>query len=205
MIKRVGAGGPGVDLVVDQVVELEHVDVAHGDPLVELLAGAAVVEDGLAVLGQAGVLEALADRVLGGPVEDRADRLEPELGRGPAQVGLEDLADVHTARHAQRVQQDLDRRAVGQERHVLLGEDLGDDPLVAVAAGHLVADRDHPLGRDVDLDHLEHARGELVAPLQAVEPAVLLVAEGSIRGAYWRTTLRASAAARGCGDRALRA
>ena len=80
--------------------------------------------------------------------------LEPELGRGPAQVGLQDLADVHTAGHAQRVQQDLDRRAVGQERHVLLGEDLGDDALVAVAAGHLVADGDHPLGGDVDLDHL---------------------------------------------------
>ena len=92
-------------------------------------------------------------------------------------MGLQDLADVHPARHAERVEEDLDRRAVGQERHVLFGEDLGDDALVAVPAGHLVADRDHPLGRDVDLDHLQHARGKLVAPLQAVELAVLLVAE----------------------------
>ena len=69
-------------------------------------------------------------------------------------------------------------RAVLEERHVLLGEDLGDDPLVAVAAGHLVADRDDPLGGDVDLDHLEHAGGELVAALQAVEPPLLLVLEG---------------------------
>ena len=113
-----------------------------------------------------------------GAVEHRADGLEPELGGGPAQVGLEDLAHVHAARHAQRVQQDLDRGAVGQERHVLLGEDLGDDALVAVAAGHLVADRDDPLGGDVDLDHLLHARGQLVAALQGVELAVLLVEEG---------------------------
>ena len=35
-----------------------------------------------------------------------------------------------------------------------------------------------PLGGDVDLDHLQHARGQLVAALQAVEPALLLVLEG---------------------------
>ena len=93
-------------------------------------------------------------------------------------MGLQDLADVHAARHAQRVQQDLDRGAVLEERHVLLGQDLGDDALVAVPAGHLVADRDDPLGGDVNLDHLQHARGQLVAALQAVQLAVLLVAEG---------------------------
>ena len=105
--------------------------------------------------------------VLAGAVEHRVIGLEAELGRRPAQVRLENLADVHTAGHAQRVEQDLDRRAVGQERHVLLGQDLGDDALVAVPAGHLVADRDHPLGGDVDLDHLQHAAGQLVAALHA--------------------------------------
>ena len=103
---------------------------------------------------------------------------KPELGGGPAQVRLQDLADVHPAGDAQRVQEDLDAGAVLQERHVLLGEDLGDDALVAVAAGHLVADGDDPLGGDVDLDHLQHARGELVAPLQAVDPPLLLVLQG---------------------------
>jgi hypothetical protein len=97
-----------VDLVVDEVVELEHVEIADGDPLVELVAGPAVVEHRLAVLGQAGLLQALADDVLAGAIEDGADRLEAELGRGPAQVGLEDLAHVHPARHAQGVQEDLD-------------------------------------------------------------------------------------------------
>ena len=69
-------------------------------------------------------------------------RLEAERLRGPAEVGLEDLADVHAAGHAQRVEHDVDRRAVLEERHVLVGQDARDDALVAVAAGHLVADRE---------------------------------------------------------------
>ena len=39
---------PGVDLLVHQVVQLEHVHHAHGDVLVERLAGAAVEEHHLA-------------------------------------------------------------------------------------------------------------------------------------------------------------
>ena len=142
-----------------------------------------------------------------GAVEDGADRLEAELGGGPAEVGLEDLADVHTAGDAQRVEEDLDAGAVVEERHVLFGEDLGDDALVAVAAGHLVADGDDPLGGDVDLDHLEHARGELVAALQAVEPAVRLVPEGFDPRGVLADDLAGPGLSlpRGCGGRVLRA
>ena len=51
----------------------------------------------------------------------------------------------------------------GQVRHVLLGHDLRDDALVAVASGHLVADRELALLGDVHLDELDHARRQLVA------------------------------------------
>ena len=46
--ERVRADRARVDLVVDQVVELEHVHDAHGDLLIEGLAGAAVEEHRLA-------------------------------------------------------------------------------------------------------------------------------------------------------------
>ena len=85
-------------------------------------------------------------------------------------MGLEDLADVHPARHAERVEDDVDRGAVLEERHVLDREDLGDDALVAVPAGELVTVGDLALLRDVDADQLVHARGQLVA-LLAVEDA----------------------------------
>src|SRR5437588_9487470 len=69
-------------------------------------------------------------------------------------------------RNAQRVEHDLDRRAVRQVRHVLLGEDAADDALVAVASGHLVADTELALHGDVNLDHLDDTRRELVALLE---------------------------------------
>ena len=80
------------------------------------------------------------DLCLRDAVEDRRRDLEAErLGR-TAEVRFEHLADVHARRHAERVQHDVNRSAVREERHVFFRHDLGDDALVAVAAGHLVAD-----------------------------------------------------------------
>ena len=58
-------------------------------------------------------------------------------------------------------------RAVRQERHVLRRQDLGDDALVAVAAGHLVADGDLALLGDGDADQPVDAGQELVVQLAA--------------------------------------
>jgi hypothetical protein len=70
------------------------------------------------------------------------DVLVSQPQRAASRGGLEHLADVHAGRDAERVEDDVDGGAVGQERHVLDGQDLGDDALVAVAAGELVADAD---------------------------------------------------------------
>ncbi len=74
---------------------------------------------------------------------------------------LEDLSDVHARRHADRTQDDLDGAPVGQERHVLHGQDLGDHALVAVPPGHLVALGDLALLRDAHPHQLVHARWQL--------------------------------------------
>jgi hypothetical protein len=112
-------------------------------------------------------------------LEHFADAQADALGR-PAQVGFEDLADVHPRRHAQRVQHDVDRRAVGHVGHVLDRHDARDDALVAVAAGHLVARLQAALHRQVDLDHLQHARGQFVA----LRELLALLFEGEVE--RWR-------------------
>src|ERR1700677_1187581 len=82
--------------------------------------------------------------------------------RGPAEVRFEDLTDVHTRRHAERVENDLDRSSVGKVRHIFLRKDAGDNTLVTVASGHLVTDRWLALHGGGDLDHLEDAGREFV-------------------------------------------
>ncbi|ETC89470.1 hypothetical protein XHC_0993 [Xanthomonas hortorum pv. carotae str. M081] len=105
-------------------------------------------------------LAQLADRRLG--FQHALDLATQALG-GPAQMHFQNLADVHTRRHAERVQHDVDRLAGGHVRHVLDRHDVGDHTLVAVAACHLVTRLDAALHCQEHLDHLQHARCEVVA------------------------------------------
>jgi hypothetical protein len=131
---------------------LEHLVVAQRVDLLGLAARLVVqlVEE-LAQFGHAGLL-----------LQHVADALADALA-GPAQVHFQHLAHVHPRGHAQRVEHDVAGRAVGHVGHVLDGDDLGHHALVAVAAGHLVARLQAALDGQVDLDHLQHAGGQLVA------------------------------------------
>jgi hypothetical protein len=175
-----------VDLVLDKMVELEHVDVADGDVPVERLARSPVAEHDLAVLRKAGEAQLLADLLLGRTVEDGRRGLEASLLERPPEVGLQDLADVHSARHAERVEDDVDRGSVRQVRHVFRGQNPGDDALVAVAAGHLVADADLALLGNRDPDQAVHARHEFVAFLAAEDPDIDDLAALAVRQAEGR-------------------
>ncbi len=157
-----------------------------------------------AVVGGTGVVQQVDEFGLAGAVEHRrreADRtlhvrvlvgpadlgeplgrgLEvPAVGRGPPEVGLEHLTDVHPRRHTQWVEHDVQRRAILEEGHVLHRQDLGDDALVAVASGELVTLGDLRLLGDVDPHHVVDARGQLVAvgtaePLDTDDDAAIAV------------------------------
>src|SRR5205085_7851698 len=87
----------------------------------------------------------------------------PSVTRRVPEVRLEHLADVHPGRDTERVEDDVDGRAVEQVGHVLDGQDLRDHALVAVTAGELVALTDLALLADVHAHQLVHAGRELVA------------------------------------------
>ncbi len=188
-----------MDLVVDQVVELQDVHVAHRDRRRERLAGTAVeqlrlagrVDQAHTVARLQRHVEETCDLLLARTVEHRGrdlgarGRLEGvlrQLGRplrvaldlpallgDPPEVGLQHLAEVHSTGDAERVQDDVDRSSVREERHVLDREDLRDDALVAVTAGELVALGDLALLGDVDHDATVDTRAELVVAVFGVE------------------------------------
>src|ERR1700690_1001056 len=114
--QAVRSRGPGVDLVLHEVVELEHVDEADRDRPIERLARAPVAQGDLAVLRQPGLAELISDLLFGRAVEDRRGGLEPALVESPPEVRLENLADVHSARDAEGIEDDVDGSSVGQER-----------------------------------------------------------------------------------------
>jgi len=79
---------------------------------------------------QAGETQQHADLGLVRALEDGCLGVEAQQVRRPAQVRLEDLADVHPARHPERVEHDVHRRPVGEERHILLRHDRAMMPLL---------------------------------------------------------------------------
>jgi hypothetical protein len=121
------------------------------------------VDEALGLLGLVDLLELGAQHVARELRLHVAVDLLAELEGGPAEVDLEDLADVHARRDAEGVEHEVDGGAVFQVREVLGRQDARDDALVAVAAGHLVADLHLALDGDVDLDHLDDAGRQLVA------------------------------------------
>src|SRR5262245_55678429 len=72
--QRVRPDRSRVNLVVDQVRELEHIDRAHGDVALERMTGSPVAEPDLAYRRQAG-----------GPNQGVGGRADFRRSRGPAQ------------------------------------------------------------------------------------------------------------------------
>ena len=87
-------------------------------------------------------------------VEYRCRDVNAECLCRHSEVRLQHLTDVHTGRHAERIQHDLDRCAVLQERHIFFRQDARDDTLVPVTSSHLVAFGNLALLRDVDAHQL---------------------------------------------------
>jgi hypothetical protein len=142
-----------VDLVGDEVVELEHVDDADDDLLLEGLAGETVVKNRLALgadpalgalfllLDLAGLEEKLVDLGLLNTVEHGRSGMEVKVAAGETEIGLEELTQVHTRRHAERIKNNVHRLAIRKERHITAWKNARDDTLVSVTTGHLISIR----------------------------------------------------------------
>src|SRR5262245_20216869 len=108
------------------MMELEHVDIANGDLLIEGLTSTTIIEPHLTARGDPCSLQFVAQLLFGWPVKHRTNCLVTHGARGHAQVSFEDLANVHTTGHAQWIEQNIHRSSVFEEWHILFGKDLGD-------------------------------------------------------------------------------
>ena len=120
----------------------------------------------------------MLDVLLLGAVENRRNRRKSQRFRHPAEVCLKNLPYVHSARHPQRVEQYVKRRAILKERHILFGQYLRNNALVAMATRNLVSNRHGALGRDIYFDHFYHAAGQLVAVLEPFDSLFAFLLKG---------------------------
>ena len=85
-------------------------------------------------------------------------------------MDFQNLSDVHTGWNAEWVQHDIDRCAIRQIRHILDRQDLGDNALVAVTAGHFITFRNLTFLNDIDFNDFIDSRRQIV-PFIALENA----------------------------------
>ena len=156
--------------------QLQYIHVSDGDRPSKRFTGAAITQDNLPIVvitfSKTGlfaqIVQFAQDLVLLRAVKDRRrDQLAFQVSE-PAEVRLEDLSQVHARGNSHWVKDNVERRPIREERHLLHWANRGDDPFVPVPPRKLVADRDLLALRNEDLHKLVHASIKLV-PLIAGE------------------------------------
>ena len=91
-------------------------------------------------------------------VKDRSLNVEAQCLCSQGQMDFQDLSDIHTRRHTQRIQYDIQRTTVRQIRHILYRQYAGNNTLVTVTTSHLVTNGDLSLLCDIDANLLVYTR-----------------------------------------------
>ncbi len=98
-----------------------------------------------------------------GTIENRSESFEAQCLGCPAKMGLQHLADIHTRRDTNGIEDNIHRSTVGQERHLFSRGYNGDDSLVTVASGKFIAHRISPFLSNPYLYQLVHPGGKVAA------------------------------------------
>src|SRR5258708_1769283 len=123
--ERVRSDRAGVDLVVDQVRKLEHVDVADGYRLLELVTCHAVKQVGLARFRQPGFTQHRLDFMLAPTVKHRRRKIDA-LGHGLRHAHQLVFAQIGDLRSVRRVLEDALELSANYFLARILFEELSD-------------------------------------------------------------------------------
>ena len=82
------------------------------------------------------------DLFFSGAIKHWRNCTEAHAFRRPTKVHFQNLTDVHTTRHTQWIQNEINRRTIFKERHIFHRYDFGNHTLVTVTPCHLIPCRD---------------------------------------------------------------
>ena len=110
-------------------------------------------------------IKSVHDIILFCTVKHWRSHVEAQSLRSQGQMDLQHLPDIHTGRHAQRIQHDIQRTTVGQIRHILHRQHAGNHTLVTVTACHLITHGNLSLLCNIDTDCLIYAGRQFITVL----------------------------------------
>ena len=160
--ERIRSRRTSMDLVIHQVMKLEHIHIAYCNTVIKILSRSSVLQLHLSVAIVAGKLQRVENIFLIRSVKYRCCNMPAELFCRKPQMHLKYLTDIHTRRHAHRIQHDLQRRSVRHKRHILFRKNPRDDTLISVATRHLVSHIDFSFLRNIASYELVDSRRKLV-------------------------------------------
>ena len=155
--ERVRTDRTSVHLVLYHVTELQEVCDTDCSRLVEHLTCLTIIKVCRAVAWETCLVSPLVKVIKLSTIEDRSSELNTELLTCCTKYSLEDLTEVHSRRHTQRVQYQVNWTTILEEWHILLTNNLRYDTLVTVTTSELITYTDLTLLSDINLSHLLYA------------------------------------------------
>src|SRR5437870_6161548 len=163
------------------MAKLHHVDVTNNDFLIKGVSGTPIKKPRFTgflhprkTFLLLGVVQIISDLFLRDSVEHWGRHSESECLCSDAEMGLQDLTNIHAARDTKRIQHDLYWRSICQEGHIFFRNDAGDDAFISVATSHLISDAQLALARDINFDLLDDAGIDVVATLYSIHRTLAL-------------------------------
>ena len=112
-----------MNLVIYQMVELEHIHISNCYRIIKPFAGSAVAETQLSCSRIPAFVEKLDNVFFGCTVEYRGGNIPALLLCSKAEMNLQYLSYIHSGRYTQRIEHYLKRLTVFQEWHIFLRKD----------------------------------------------------------------------------------
>ena len=151
------------------MTEFDHIDDTNSCRLIEPVTCTTVSKHCLAISWHPCFVGIIAYFIDIGTVKNRSTELKAKFRTCPAEHCFINLTKVHTGRHSKRVEDNIHRCTITQERHILFSYNLGNNTFITMSSGHFVAHSDFSLLGNVNFCKLHNAIRKFVTDFDFVE------------------------------------
>src|SRR5437762_5675594 len=126
-------------LIINHVMQLDHVDHTDRGFLMEAFTGFSVIQISVTVSWNAGLLAIISNFINRSSVKNWCRESYSQFFSSPTENSFIDLSKVHTARHAKRIQYNINRSSIFKEWHVFFANNLSHNSFVTMATCHFIS------------------------------------------------------------------